>query len=97
VKAGKIKGLAVTPGRRFPLAPDMPTMAESGFPGFDLSAWHALFLPAGAPRDVVLCLVKETNAAMKTPRAEEFMKSMYVVSAAESSGCTTSGGPCAST
>ncbi len=78
VKAGKIKGLAVTSGRRFPLAPDMPTMAESGFPGFDLNSWHALFLPAGAPRDVVLRLAQEKNAAMKTPKAAEFMKSMYV-------------------
>ena len=78
VRAGKIRGLALSSGKRFPLAPDMPTMAESGFPGFDLSAWHAMFLPANAPREVVQRLARESNAAMATPKAREFMKSMYV-------------------
>jgi tripartite-type tricarboxylate transporter receptor subunit TctC len=53
VKAGKLKALAVTTAARSPLAPDLPTMAEAGLPGFDISTWFGLFAPAGTPRDVI--------------------------------------------
>ena len=49
-KAGKVKALAVSSAERTPLAPDLPTMAEAGVPGYDLTAWFAAFVPAGTPR-----------------------------------------------
>lgn len=53
VKAGKINGLAISSAKRSPLAPDLPTMAEAGVPGYDLVAWFAAFVPAKTPRAVV--------------------------------------------
>jgi len=49
VKAGRIKALAVTTAQRSNLVPDLPTMAEAGLPGFDISTWYGLFAPAGTP------------------------------------------------
>ena len=53
VKAGKLKALAVTTAQRSPLVPELPTMAEAGLPGFDISTWYGLFAPAGTPPAVV--------------------------------------------
>jgi tripartite-type tricarboxylate transporter receptor subunit TctC len=53
VKAGKLKALAVTTAQRSPLVPDLPTMAEAGLPGFDISTWYGLFAPAGTPAPIV--------------------------------------------
>jgi tripartite-type tricarboxylate transporter receptor subunit TctC len=53
VKAGKLKALAVTTAKRSSLVPDLPTMSESGVPGFDISTWFGLMAPAGTPPDVV--------------------------------------------
>ena len=52
VKAGKLKALAVTTAQRSTLAPELPTMAEAGVPGFDISTWFGLLAPAGTPPDV---------------------------------------------
>jgi tripartite-type tricarboxylate transporter receptor subunit TctC len=53
VKGGKLRALAVTTARRSSLAPDLPTMAEAGLPGFDISTWYGLFAPAGTPGAIV--------------------------------------------
>ncbi|WP_299454144.1 tripartite tricarboxylate transporter substrate binding protein [uncultured Pigmentiphaga sp.] len=53
VHAGRLRALAVTSGTRTSLAPDIPTVAEAGFPGFDVLAWYALFSPRGTPSGVV--------------------------------------------
>ena len=53
VKAGKLRAIAVTTAQRSPLAPELPTMAEAGLPGFDISTWYGLFAPAGTPAAVV--------------------------------------------
>jgi len=53
VKAGRIKALAVTTAQRSNLVPDLPTMAEAGLPGFDISTWYGLFAPAGTPAPIV--------------------------------------------
>jgi len=53
VKSGKTKALAVTTAQRSPLAPELPTMAEAGVPGFDISTWYGLFAPAGTPEPIV--------------------------------------------
>jgi tripartite-type tricarboxylate transporter receptor subunit TctC len=53
VKAGKLRALAVTTAQRSKLAPALPTMAEAGLPGFDISTWFGLLAPAGTPHDVI--------------------------------------------
>jgi tripartite-type tricarboxylate transporter receptor subunit TctC len=53
VKAGKLRALAVTTLKRAPSVPDLPTIAESGLPGFDLTTWFGIFVPAGTPPETV--------------------------------------------
>jgi tripartite-type tricarboxylate transporter receptor subunit TctC len=59
IKAGKLKGLAITSSKRSALAPELPTVAESGLPGFEGITWLAIVAPAGAPNDAVMRLHKE--------------------------------------
>ena len=65
IKAGKVKALAVTSARRSAQLPDVPTLAESGVPGFDVSSWQALYLPAGTPAAIVNRLNAEVKARME--------------------------------
>ena len=67
VKAGKLKGLAVTSEKRSELAPDVPTVAEQGFPRFDATVWIGLLAPAGLPQDVLGKIAGETQKAMADP------------------------------
>jgi tripartite-type tricarboxylate transporter receptor subunit TctC len=67
IQAGKLRALAVTTARRFPLLPDLPTIAEAGFPGFEALAWNGLLLPAATPRPIVVRLNAEINAILKQP------------------------------
>ncbi|MGH8617201.1 MAG: tripartite tricarboxylate transporter substrate binding protein [Burkholderiales bacterium] len=53
VKEGRLRGIAVTSAKRFPSAPEYPTVAESGLPGYVAVAWYGLFAPAGTPREIV--------------------------------------------
>ncbi|WER47667.1 tripartite tricarboxylate transporter substrate binding protein [Cupriavidus sp. WKF15] len=71
IKAGKLRPLAVTTKVRSPVLPDVPTLAESGLPGFEFVAWHGIAVPAATPRDIVLKLNGAINAAFKDP---EFRK-----------------------
>jgi tripartite-type tricarboxylate transporter receptor subunit TctC len=73
VRAGKIRALAVTTAKRSPLAPDLPTIAESGLPGFDINTWFGLFVPAGTPHDVVERLHDEFTRALASPEVREKM------------------------
>jgi len=77
-KSGKAKGLAVTNPRRVSQAPDIPTMAESGLPGYELLSWQAVFLPANTPDDIVQKLAGLTNAIAQSDKAREFMAKMSV-------------------
>ncbi|HEX2136511.1 MAG TPA: tripartite tricarboxylate transporter substrate binding protein [Microvirga sp.] len=65
VKAGKATGLAISTAQRSPLAPELPTMAEAGVPGYDLAAWFAAFLPAKTPQPVVAKLRDALVAAVR--------------------------------
>jgi tripartite-type tricarboxylate transporter receptor subunit TctC len=67
VKAGKLKGLAVTSEKRSELAPDVPTIAEQGFPRFDATVWIGLLAPAGLPQEVLAKLAAETRKGMADP------------------------------
>jgi tripartite-type tricarboxylate transporter receptor subunit TctC len=64
VKAGTLRGLAVTTGDRVAATPDIPTIAESGVPGFDVFSWFGFFVPAKTPPDVIARINADTNAAL---------------------------------
>jgi len=65
IQAGKLRALAVTTSKRFALLPDLPTIAEGGFPGFEALAWNGVLVPGGTPRAVVQRLNAEINAILK--------------------------------
>ena len=67
IQAGKLRALAVTTAKRFPLLPDLPTIAESGYPGFEALAWNGVLVPAGTPKPVIARLNAEINAILKQP------------------------------
>ena len=67
VKAGKIRALAVSPARRSPAMPELPTVAEAGVPGYDSGAWFGLVAPANTPKDIVNQLSRETARILKLP------------------------------
>ena len=71
VRAGKVRALAVTSARRWPGAPDIPTLAEAGVPGYEMSAWFGLLAPAGTPKAVVDRLQREVAAILKLPEVEK--------------------------
>lgn len=65
VRAGKLRALGVTSARRSPSAPDTPTLAESGLPGYDFTSWFGFFAPARTPKHVVMRLNHEIVATLK--------------------------------
>ncbi|HCL86063.1 MAG TPA: MFS transporter [Comamonadaceae bacterium] len=71
VKAGKLRALAITSKERSPLLPDVPTVAESGFPGFEVQSWFGLSAPAGTPPAVVKRLNTALNAALNAPDVKQ--------------------------
>lgn len=73
VKGGRVRALAVTTPKRTKLAPELPTIAESGLPGFDISTWFGIFVPAGTPRPVVDRLHAEFTRALAAPDVREKM------------------------
>ncbi len=71
VKAGKLRALAVTTAQRSKLAPELPTMAEAGVPGFDISTWFGLLAPAGTPADVIAKWNADTVKILNSPDMRE--------------------------
>jgi len=67
VKAGKLKALAITSSQRSPVAPHLPTVAESGLPGYEAIAWNGLLAPAGTPKEVVARLNAELKKVLENP------------------------------
>ncbi|MDR9761380.1 tripartite tricarboxylate transporter substrate binding protein [Rhizobium redzepovicii] len=74
IKAGTLRALAVTTAARAPSFPDVPTVAESGIPGYETYTWNALFAPAKTPNEVVMRLNASANKALKDPAVAERMK-----------------------
>jgi tripartite-type tricarboxylate transporter receptor subunit TctC len=70
VKGGRLKALAASAARRSSAAPDVPTMEESGFPGFDLTAWFMLAAPAAVPPDILATLTRATAQVMQDPAVQ---------------------------
>lgn len=71
VRAGKLKALAVTTSARSPAAPELPTIAESGLPGYEVFAWNGLLAPAGTPKAVIAQLSEELKKAMQLPQVKD--------------------------
>jgi tripartite-type tricarboxylate transporter receptor subunit TctC len=71
VKAGKLRALAVTTAKRSAVAPDVPTLAESGLPGYELSSWQAVFAPAGTPPAIVDRLYSEIAKILQMPDVQK--------------------------
>jgi tripartite-type tricarboxylate transporter receptor subunit TctC len=76
VKAGKLRALAVTTSTRSPLMPEVPTVAESGLPGYETVAWFGVLAPAGTPRDVVDKLSVEIAKIARLPEMRERLTSL---------------------
>jgi tripartite-type tricarboxylate transporter receptor subunit TctC len=76
VKEGKLRALAVTSKMRSQTLPDMPTMAEAGYPGIEGEAWFAVIVPAGTPKEVVALLHREIVKAIALPGMKERMTTL---------------------
>ena len=71
IKSGRVKALAVTTAQRSALVPDLPTVSESGLPGYETVAWFGLFAPTGTPKDIVQRIADETAKAVQRPEIRE--------------------------
>lgn len=69
MRSGQIRGLAVTSIKRDPVAPELPTIAEAGVPGYEASSWHGLFVPAKTPPEIVKKMSVDTVEALADPAA----------------------------
>jgi tripartite-type tricarboxylate transporter receptor subunit TctC len=74
VKAGKLRALALTSTKRSPMWPDIPTVAESGYPGYQSTLWYALLAPAHLPPQVAATLHDAAVKALRTPQLEEQLR-----------------------
>jgi len=75
IKQGKLRPLAVGSAKRIAALPDVPTVAESGFPGFETSQWYGILAPAGTPEAIVRKLNAEINRILKSPEVVERLAS----------------------
>jgi tripartite-type tricarboxylate transporter receptor subunit TctC len=71
LKAGKVRAVAATGAKRISLLPDLPTIAEQGFPGYDVEVWLGMVVPAGTPQPAIDQLAKWFTDAMKVPEVRE--------------------------
>ena len=76
VKSGDIRAIAVTSATRSPAAPNIPTIAEAGLPGFEATSWFALMAPAGMPKDVLARINAETIRVMTLPDVKEKLSTL---------------------
>ena len=75
VKAGKLRGLAVTSLKRSSAAPDVPTVAESGYPGFEMGSWHSIMVPAKTPKPITTLLHASLVKILAQPDVKERLAS----------------------
>lgn len=74
LRSGKLRALAMTSARRSPLLPEVPTVGESGYPGFEVSAWFGIFAPSGVPAPIITQLNGALEAVLKTPETEKSLR-----------------------
>jgi tripartite-type tricarboxylate transporter receptor subunit TctC len=79
IQSDRLRGLAVTTKKRTPAAPQMPTIAESGVPGFDVSSWYAIFAPRKTPPEIVRKVNADIVTALADPATRERLEQLGVV------------------
>jgi tripartite-type tricarboxylate transporter receptor subunit TctC len=84
IKSGLVRPIAVTTLKRFSLMPELPTVAESGLPGFDATTWHGLVAPAHTPKDAIATLHRATVEALNDPETQKRLADLGVEIAASS-------------
>lgn len=77
-EGGKVDIIAVTSAERLDAIPDIPTMAESGLPGYEFVAWLAFVVPAETPDEVVGRLAELSNEVIEDPATREFLADLYI-------------------
>lgn len=85
-RTGKTRALAVTTGQRSPMAPDIPTMAEAGLPGYEHVLWNAIFVPAATPKDIIARLDAELVKAVNSSDVRERFAALGAEPASRTSG-----------
>jgi tripartite-type tricarboxylate transporter receptor subunit TctC len=75
IKSGRMRALASTAAARSSLFPELPTIAESGVPGYDASGWNALFAPRATPRDIIMKVNSALTESLGAPRVKELLVS----------------------
>lgn len=85
VKAGKVRALAITSASRSPVAPDLPTIAESGFPGFEVIGWFGWLAPAQTPKEIVARLNHDIVRILQLPAVHERLLSLSTVPVGDTS------------
>ncbi|MCW5603663.1 MAG: tripartite tricarboxylate transporter substrate binding protein [Burkholderiales bacterium] len=75
VKSGKVRAIGVTTLKRSPLLPDVQTVAEQGFPDYEVSGWYGLLAPAGTPKEVVAYLHREVVKVLRVPEVNDRLRS----------------------
>lgn len=78
VKAGRLRALAVSSAKRSPALPDVPTVEQAALPGFDVTVWQGLLVPAGTPREIVARLHTEVISALQKPDVQSRMAALGV-------------------
>ena len=78
-QGGKVKALAITSSQRVPAVPDLPTMAEAGLPGYEFTAWLALFAPARTPPAAIARIAELANGIVRSPGMQEYLARMYAL------------------
>ena len=78
IQSGAIRPIAITTLKRTAVLPEVPTIAESGFPGFEATTWHALVAPAGTPKDVIAALHQATAATVNDPGVRKALTDLGV-------------------
>ena len=79
VRSGNLRALAVTTPQRFPSVPEIPTIAESGVPGFDVSSWYGFFVPARTPAPIVARMHADTVALLAEPALKDQLEKLGVM------------------
>lgn len=79
VRSGQVRALAIASSQRIAVLPDLPTIAESGVPGYDMTAWIGLFVPARTPGEIARKINADTVAAIADPATRKKLESMGVV------------------
>ena len=76
LRTGKLKAIAVTTGKRAALLPEVPTVAEAGYPGYEVNNWYGLVAPAGTPRPIIDRLNKDLTAVLTAPDITKFLREL---------------------